>query len=177
MVHYPKQFRCSDGRVVAVRPVTLDDLDRLMAFFAALPAQDRLHLRVDVSQRELVRERLSPPPRWNVLRLVAGHGARIVAEASIEHRTYGFEAHVGEVRLIVAQDFRRTGLADFLGRQVLAHGIAEDLAKIEAHVMADQPAVIRCFEKLGFERTGTLHGFVKDLAGKDHDLLILALRT
>jgi ribosomal protein S18 acetylase RimI-like enzyme len=177
MVRYPTAFRCSDGRVVAVRPVTPEDLDRLMAFFEQLPTDDRMHLRVDVTQRDLVRQRLSPPPHWNVLRLVALQGERIVAEASVEHRTYGFEAHVGEMRLIVATDFRRTGLAHYLGRRIFAHGIAENLERIEAHVMEDRPAVVHCFEKLGFERIGSLRGFVKDIEGVDHDLLILALRT
>lgn len=177
MPHYPRAFRCSDGRVVAVRPVGLEDLDRLMEFFGQLSAEDRLHLRVDVTERDLVRRRLTPPPHWSALRLVALQGERIVAEATVEHPAFGFEAHVGEMRLIVAADFRRTGLAHYLARQILAHGITEDLTQIEVHVMDDQPAVIRCFEKIGFERVGTLRGFVRDVAGRDHNLLILSLRT
>jgi len=100
-----------------------------------------------------------------------------VAEASIEHRSFGFSAHVGEIRVIVAPDFRRTGLAGYLCRQLLAHGIAENLEKIEARLMEDQPAVIRFFEKLGFQRDGILKDFVKDIEGHNHDLLIMSLRT
>jgi RimJ/RimL family protein N-acetyltransferase len=147
----------------------------LLEFFVALPEDDRLHLRVDVTRRDIVERRMFPPPHWNVLRLVARAGGRIVAEASIEHRTYGFSAHVGQVRLIVAPELRGTGLAHFLGLQVLAHGVAENLAKIEVHLMHDQPAAIRCFERLGFEREGALEGFVKDVRGGYHDLLILSL--
>ena len=176
MVQYPKVFRSHDGRAVAVRPLAPEDLLPLLRFFTSLPEDDRLHLRVDVTQREIVERRMVPPAHWNVLRLVALAGERIVAEASIEHRTYGFESHSGQVRLIVAPDFRGIGLAGYLGLQVLAHGVAENLVKIEAHLMADQPAARRCFEKLGFEPEGTLAGFVKDVKGNEHDLLILALR-
>jgi len=177
MVRYPRVFKCRNGRAVAVRPLSADDLHPLCEFFAQLPDEDRLHLRVDVSQRDLVERRMQPPPYWNVLRLVALDADRIVAEASIEHRTYGFESHVGEVRLIVATDFRRTGLAHYLVRQILAHGITEDLERIEVHLMHDQPAVIHFFEKLGFEKEGLLQGFVKDIQGNYHDLLIMSLPT
>jgi len=176
MVQYPKVFRCRDGRAVQVRPLVPEDLVPLLEFFAALPEGDRLHLRVDVARRDIVERRMFPPPHWNVLRLIALLGDRIVAEASIEHRTYGFASHLGQVRLILAPDVRGTGLAHFLGLQVLAHGVAENLVKIEAHLMHDQPAAIRCFEKLGFEREGALEGFVRDVRGGYHDLLIMSLR-
>jgi len=177
MIRYPRAFKCRDGRVVAVRPLTPDDLEPLLEFFAALPEKDRLHLRVDVTQRDIVKRRLSPPPHWNALRLIALSDSRIVAEASIAHRTYGFESHVGEVRLIVAKDFRRTGLAYYMGRQILAHGIMENVERVEVHLMDDQIPVIRCFEKLGFEEEGVLKDFLKDIKGNYHNLLIMSLRT
>ncbi|MCK4413221.1 MAG: GNAT family N-acetyltransferase [Candidatus Eisenbacteria sp.] len=177
MVRYPRSLKCRNGKVVAVRPLRSDDLFPLLEFFGSLPEEDRLHLRVDVTQRDIVERRMNPPARWNVLRLVALAGERIVAEGSIEHRTFGLGSHVGEVRVIVAPDFRRTGLAEFLCRQILAHGIAEDLEKIEVHLMSDQPAVIHFFEELDFKEDGTLKGFVKDTKGKNHDLLIMSLRT
>jgi RimJ/RimL family protein N-acetyltransferase len=177
MVRYPKTFKCRNGKAVAIRPLRADDLFPLLEFFQSLPEEERLHLRVDVTQRDLVERRMTPPPHWNVLRLVAFGGEQIVAEASIEHRTYGFCSHVGEVRIIVAPEFRRTGLAEFLCRQILAHGITENLEKIEVRLMSDQPAVIHFFEKFDFQKDGTLQGFVKDTKGKNHDLLIMSLRT
>ncbi|MFH1144699.1 MAG: GNAT family protein [Candidatus Eisenbacteria bacterium] len=177
MVRYPRAFKCGNGKVVAVRPLARDDLFALCEFFAQLPAENRLHLRVDVTDRDIVERRMTPPPHWNVLRLVALGGDRIVGEASIEHRLHGLSTHVGEIRVIVAPDFRRTGLAGYLCRQLLGHAVTENLEKIEAHLMSDQPAVCRFFEKLGFQKDGTLAGFVKDIEGRNHDLLIMSLRT
>jgi len=174
---YPRVFKCGNGKVVAVRPLAPDDLFPLLEFFARLPAEDRLHLRVDVTDRDIVERRMRPPSHWNVLRLVALCGERIVAEATIEHAAHGFSAHVGEIRVIVAPDFRRTGLAGYLCRQLLAHGAVENLEKIEVRLMRDQPAGQRFFEKLGFQEDGLLRGFVKDIEGKNHDLLVMSLRT
>lgn len=177
MARYPRAFKCGNGKVVAVRPLAPADLFALCEFFVQLPASDRLHLRVDVTDRDIVERRMTPPPHWTAFRLVAAWGDRIVAEASLEHRLHGVSRHVGEIRVIVAPDFRRTGLAGYLCRQVLAHAVSEDLEKIEAHLMSDQPGVIRFFEKLGFQKDGILAGFVKDIAGRNHDLLIMSLRT
>ncbi len=177
MIRYPKVFKTRDGRVVLVRPATADDLDRLLDFFQRLPEEDRLYLRVDVTQRDIMVRRMNPPEHWSVLRLVPLFGEKIVGEAVIAHRAYGFESHVGEVRISIDPEFRRCGLATFLGHQIIAHAIVEDLEKLQAEIMDTQTPAIRCFEKLGFEKEGELKDFVKDIKGRCHNLLIMSLRT
>ncbi len=177
MIRYPKVFKGKDGRAVVVRLATSDDIEALLTFFTNLPEEDRLHLRVDVTQRDVMTRRMGPVPRWTVVRLIGLFGDQVVAEASISHRTYGFESHVGEMRLLVANDFRRSGLATFLGRQVFAHAIVMDLEKIEAEMMEDEDHAVCCAEELGFEREGVLKNFVKDIKGNYHDLLIMSLYT
>jgi RimJ/RimL family protein N-acetyltransferase len=132
---------------------------------------------VDVTQRDVMKRRLGPFRRWDVVRLVALFGDRVVGESSIAHRNYGFESHVGDLRLLVDPGFRSSGLATFLGRRIFAHAIDMDLEKIEAEVMEDDVHAVRCAEELGFEREGVLKGFVKDIKGNYHDLLIMALST
>lgn len=176
MMRYPKAFRCQDGRTVLVRPAVPGDLDALLEFFNSLPEEDMLHLRVDVTQRDVMKRRMDPPPHWAAVRLIALFGNQVVAEASLARRTFGFESHVGEVRLLVGPDYRSSGLASFLGRQIFAHAIVMDLEKVEAEMMADDEDAIRCAEQLGFEREGLLERFVKDIKGNYHDLLIMSLR-
>jgi RimJ/RimL family protein N-acetyltransferase len=177
MIRYPKVYRAKDGRAIVVRPASADDVTPLVEFFLSLPEEDRLHLRVDVTQRDVMHRRLKDQPHWEVVRLMGIFGNDVVAECSIAHRTYGFESHVGEMRLLVAPDFRRSGLATYLGRQIFAHAIMMDLEKIEAAVMADDAQSVRCIKQLGFEREGVLKGFVKDVQGNNHDLLMLSLST
>lgn len=177
MAYYPRAYKCRDGRVVAVRPLVRDDLEPLLRFFAALPEEDRLHLRVDVTQRDIVERRMMPPPHWNVVRLIAQQGPRIVAEASLANRSYGFGSHVGEERLLVAADFRHNGLGSYLARRMIGHAVAADLQKITVELMEDQTHVARFFEQLGFEREGVLADFVKDIRDRHHNLLVMSLRT
>ena len=157
--------------------VEADDLEGLLAFFTSLPEEDRLHMRVDVTQREVMQRRMGPAPRWEVLRLIGLFGDRVIAEATLSHRTFGFESHVGEVRLLVAEDFRSSGLATFLGRKIFAHAIVMDLEKLQAEVMEDDLHSVGCAEELGFEREGILKDFVKDIKGNYHNLLIMSLKS
>jgi len=177
MIRYPKVYRASDGRVVVIRPATGDDVNTLLEFFTSLPEEDRLHLRVDVTQRDVMRRRMMSRPHWEVVRLIGVYGNRVTAECSLARRTYGFESHVAEMRLLVAPDFRGSGLATYLGRQIFAHAIMMDVEKIEACTMADDLRAVRSAERLGFEREGVLRNFVKDIKGNNHDLLIMSLRT
>jgi len=175
VIRYPKVFRARDGRAIVVKTATPDDINPLLTFFTSLPEENRMHLRVDVTQRDVMRRRMTPPPRWSVVRLIGQFGDQVVAEASLSHRTYGLESHVGEVRLLVADDLRGTGLATFLGRQILAHAVIMDLEIIEAQLMEDDLHAVRCAERLGFEREGVLENFVKDIKGNYHNLLIMSL--
>ncbi len=177
MIRYPKVYRAKDGRAIVVRPSAAEDINPLLEFFSRLPEDDRLHLRVDVTQREVMRRRMLPRPHWEVVRLIGEFGDRVVAESSIAHRTYGFESHVGEVRVLVAPDFRGTGLATYLGRQLFAHAMLMDLQKVQACMMADDELAQRFAERLGFEPEGVLNSFVKDVQGNNHDLMVMSLST
>ena len=66
-----KMLRLKDGTQVLIRPMTLDDLDRAFAFFKGLPEEDRIFLRFDVTQRDLLEERIRMVETGKVKRLVA----------------------------------------------------------------------------------------------------------
>ena len=51
---YPKEAALKDGREVIIRPLSNGDFDMLTAFFSALPAEDRMFLRHDVTDPEVV---------------------------------------------------------------------------------------------------------------------------
>jgi hypothetical protein len=73
---YPKTVRLKDGSAVVVRPMQADDLDRSHRFFLALPEEDRLHLRADVTDREILKIRMENSDatlRWRLVRVEAAH--------------------------------------------------------------------------------------------------------
>ena len=60
-----------DGKKVIIRPLTSKDLDKLMAFYKTLPPEDRKYLRVDVTDRKIVAERIPRTDQGPVFRIIS----------------------------------------------------------------------------------------------------------
>jgi len=167
----------TNGNKVWIRQLEMDEFDKTFQFFNELPEKDRLYLRVDVSDPEVVRQRLKTNPLINMFRLVAMHEDRLVADATLRWPKHGWTSHVGEVRLIIAKDFRRIGLGTILYRKLFIQAVKEGLLKIEAHMMPQQESARKCVEKLGFREEGKLPGFVMDIDGHLQDLIIMSAQV
>ncbi|MBU2438904.1 MAG: hypothetical protein KKC69_07095, partial [Acidobacteria bacterium] len=59
-----------NGTAVHFRNLKPEDLDKLMMFYKALPEEDRRFLRIDVTNRDVVRKRLELMTEGQVVRLV-----------------------------------------------------------------------------------------------------------
>lgn len=176
MKQFPRIIILKEEVRVTIRPLVKEDVDRLMAFFNGMPASDRAYLRTDVRDRGMLEDRLEGPTDRNVFRIVANtDDGSIVAEGTLTHPRYGWTSHVGEIRLIVAREFQRKGLASIMARELLIKAVKIGLCKVEAWVMVEHMAGIRCFEKLGFEKEGILPKWVKDSEGRKQDLLIMSI--
>jgi RimJ/RimL family protein N-acetyltransferase len=174
MVEQGQIHTIADGTKVLIRNLTEEDFDKSFKFFTDLPEEDRFYLRVDVTDPEIVRHRLKCEEYLNVFRIVAEEEGRIVGDGVLEWPKFGWMAHVGELRTLVSEDFRRRGLATLLFRQLFIRGVREGLEKFEARMMVDQVRARKCVEKLGFTEEGILPGFVMDLKGESHDLVIMS---
>ena len=98
-----KEVKLKDGTGVLIRELSKDDVDRSFAFFEALPEEDRAYLRVDVTKRELVRQRIYTMESTGIHRLVAVVDDQIVADGALELQSLGWKEHMAELRLIVAR--------------------------------------------------------------------------
>ena len=105
-----RKVRLRDGTLVVIRPMTRNDADRSFAFFESLSPEDKAYLRRDVSQKEVVVERIRAMRSGNVKRMVALVDDRIVADAALELEPLAWKKHVAELRLIVASGYQRKGL-------------------------------------------------------------------
>ena len=54
MEKYPKEIHLKTRETLIIRPMEKDDLDALIAFFQSLPREDRMYLRSDVKQKEMM---------------------------------------------------------------------------------------------------------------------------
>ena len=98
-----KSETLKDGKKVTIRPLTLKDLDRLMVFYRSLPPEDRKYLRVDVTDRKVVAERIRLIDQGQVFRIIALYKDKIVADGALELSADEWRRHQGEVRLIVSR--------------------------------------------------------------------------
>ncbi len=173
LTDYPKEFTLKKGQKVTVRPMVKADQDKLYEFFKNLPEKDRHVLKDDVSKKETIQHWANSLNFDRVLPIVAECEGKIVGDATLHRPLHGWQRHVGEIRVVVAKEYRRMGLATLLCREIFELALKAGLDKIVAEMMADQKEAIRVFQRLGFLKEAVLNQHVMDLLGKKHDLLVM----
>lgn len=168
-----KKVRLKDGSEVLIREMRKDDLDRSFAFFRALPEEDRAYLRVDVTRREVVEERIHAMESGKTIRLVAIAGDQIVADGALELAAHGWTKHVAELRLIVAHPYQHKGLGMLMARELYGLAATNKVEEIMVEIMRPQVAALTIFKKLGFHQEAVLPDYVRDLSGKKQDLVLM----
>lgn len=163
-----------DGRRVSIRPVTPADGASLLAFYCALPEEDRLFLRDDVTRPEWLERFLRRMELGELTSLIALHEGVVTGETSLYRARHGWTRHVGEMRLAVAPEYRRAGLGTALARSLTKWAINEGVDKLVAQVVENQLPALRTLEKLGFNHEATLRNHVVDVRGFKRDLLVFA---
>jgi hypothetical protein len=118
MGRYPKTVCLNDGTEVLLRPIQQDDLDRSHRFFLTLPEEDRLHLKIDVTDRESVAIRMEPSDALDHWRLVALSGDEIIGDATLDQPRYGWRQHTAEIRCNIAHPFQSRGLGSIMLREL-----------------------------------------------------------
>lgn len=162
-----------NGKKVLIRGLTGKDLDRLMVFYRGLPPEDRRYLRVDVTDRKVVAERLHLIDQDKVFRIIALYRDKIIADGALELSGETWRRHQGEVRLIVARPFRRKGLGTLMVRELYFLASARNVATIVAKMMRPQKGAQTIFHRLGFREEALLPDYVRDLTGRTQDLLVM----
>lgn len=162
-----------DGRTVHIRPLLATDTDASLAFFGGLPPEERRYLRRDVTDPEVVLARIRENDSCEVERLVTVYDDMIVADGSFEREQYGWGEKIGQIRLIVAPDFRRSGLGSALARLLYVIANNHDVARINVRMLRPQAAARDIFRRLGFREEFILPDHVRDLEGNLQDLVLM----
>jgi len=162
-----------DGQKVIIRSLVFQDLDKLMKFYRTLPLEDRKYLRVDVTDRDIVSQRIKMAEAGNIHRIVAVFNGKIVADGALELSGEEWRRHQAEIRVIVARPFRRKGLGLVMMRELYFLAAEKNVEKVVAKMMRPQKEAQTICRKLGFREEALLPDYVRDLSGKTQDLLIL----
>jgi L-amino acid N-acyltransferase YncA len=162
-----------DGTKVTIKNLTIDDLDRLMSFYRTLPEEDLKYLRVDVTNRNIVKQRIEFADAGDIFRIIALKGDSIIADGALELTTEERSRHQGELRVIVAEEFRRKGVGMIIMRELYFLAIEKKVEKVVAKMMKPQVAARNICKTLGFHEELVIPDDVKDQTGKSQDLVIM----
>ena len=162
-----------DGTKVKVRELRFDDLDRLMKFYSDLTPEDRKYLRVDVTDRKIVEQRIKLMESEKVYRLVALLEDEIIADGALELSSEEWRKHQGELRVIVARSYQHKGLGMIMVREMYFLAVEKNVETIVVKMMRPQIAAQHIFRKLGFREEHLIRDYVQDLSGLKQDLLIM----
>jgi RimJ/RimL family protein N-acetyltransferase len=175
MDEYPKEVSLKTGQKLTLRLLNEDDIDLLFQFFRALPEQDRMYLRSDVTKRENIVRRFGTLNHDKVYPVIALDRDSIVAIGSLWRAEFGWMRNLGEIRVVVSPDFQRKGLCTILTREIFFYALTTDLYKIQAELMEDQVGALNAFERLGFKKETVLRKHVTDINGERVNLVIMSL--
>ncbi|MCK4303295.1 MAG: GNAT family N-acetyltransferase [Candidatus Eisenbacteria sp.] len=173
MGSFPKTAHLKDGTEVVLRPLHKDDLDRSHQFFLALPEEDRLYLRMDVTDRQNVGIRMEHSDaveRWSLVALL---GEKIIGDAFLLQPRHGWKQHTAEIRCVVAHSYQGRGLGTIMLKELFQEATRRRVEKVIGAVTAEETSGKRIVEALGFRQEMIRHNHMRSLHGELHDVIIM----
>jgi GNAT superfamily N-acetyltransferase len=170
---YPQSVSLEDGTPINLRPLLKRDEAALLEYFGSLPPEDRLCLKEDVTDPKVIENWIYELDYDNVLPLIALHDGHIVGDATLHFNPIGWTKHQGEVRLTTSTRYRVRGLGTILVQNLIDIASRLGLEQISIEIPPVLDKAFYLFEKMGFKKMAHLQGFVKDLEGKESDLVLM----
>jgi len=155
---------------VEVRSLVPDDVGALTEFFANVPEGDRTFFKEDVADPAVIAGWVAVADRHRLIALVDGDVAGYAAVL----KGIGGSSHVGELRLVIAPEYRHRGIGRLLAQRAVVEALELGVVKLVVDILAGQDRLYGMFIKLGFEQEGRLRRHVRSASGETHDLLVLS---
>jgi RimJ/RimL family protein N-acetyltransferase len=163
-----------DGKQVTFRLMAPSDRDGVIEFAKALPKEDLMFLRTDITQASTVDAWMSYLKSGRTISVVAEVDGKIAGYSSIHLNDATWTRHVGELRVLVGREARGLGLGKRLTNEAFAIAKDLNLKKITAQMSTDQRSARQVFEHIGFRPEALLADHVMSRDGQTHDLLIMS---
>ncbi len=171
---YPHTITLRNGALVTLRLMTSFDAERIVSFAHSLPADDLLHLRLDITDPAVVKEWVRNLEAKKTVTVIAETGEEMAGYAILHHHVVTWQRHLGEIRILLKPEFRSQGLGRTLAEEVISIAQDLELSKVVAQMMPDQPGARAMFLRLGFQTEALLPDFVIDRSGQTRDLIVMA---
>ena len=170
---YPKNITLKDRTQYVLRPSTKDDMEILWNFFQEIPENDKLFLKDNVAEKDVVEAWCNSLNYESVLPLLALHDGKLAGDATLHTHHQTWIKHIGKIRVTIHPQYRNRGLASMLVKELIEIASKTDLEILDAEFMSEQESAINAFKKLGFKELALMDQYVIDTAGKPHDYIIL----
>jgi RimJ/RimL family protein N-acetyltransferase len=171
---YPRELKLQNGKRIELRLADRSQRDELLAFARALPKQDLMFLRMDITDPGNIDEWLRNIELGRTVTVLAYDGEKLAGWASLHHNEVLWTRHVGEIRTIVGAAYRNMRLGVRLVEEIFEVGKDMGLRKITAQMMSDQRGARAAFERIGFRPEALLADYAVDAEGQMHDMLIMS---
>lgn len=171
---FPREVRMDNAKTLQLRLMGRADRDEIVRFAQALPKQDLLFLRTDITDPRMVDEWIAKADANRSVAILAYDGDRLAGYATLHHDEVLWTRHVGEIRTNVGADYRGIRLGARLVEEMFAIAKEIGLKKITANMTSDQKAARATFERIGFRPEALLADHVVDAEGRMHDMLIMS---
>jgi RimJ/RimL family protein N-acetyltransferase len=159
----PSPFRqlsaLRDGRPVLIRAARADDRERLVTAFTGLDRQTiytrYFSYRKSLSETELSRLDEADSSRYILLVATLGSGNEetIIAGASCVVTEATGPVPTAELAFMVEEDYQRQGLAGQMLAAICGLARQRGIARLEADVLAENPAMLAVFRRSGLPMT------------------------
>jgi len=170
---YQKEVLLKDATKVFLRPMVAEDIDPLNEFFKAVPKDELRYLREDVTNISVVRGWADTLDYKRVLPVLALKDGKIIGDATLHRRTFGWKWHVGMVRAFIHKDFRRVGLGHLMIEEIVDIARELGLEKLITELPDINIPAINAFRKAGFERAAVIPNLVKDRENRPVDVVVM----
>jgi len=170
---YPRQVRLQNGRTFEFRLMDKEKED-ILALARALPREDILFLRMDITDPRVVDEWVRNIGSGRTVTVLAYDGKKLAGYASLHHNEVTWTRHVGEIRINVGPEYRSIRLGARLAEEIFQAAKDLGLKKITAHMTSDQKGARATFERIGFRPEALLADYVVDQENRTHDMLIMS---
>lgn len=173
MKGYPRTVRLGTGEEVTLRPAEPSDEQLLLRFFGEIPEEDRLFLKDDVTDPEVIKRWMSNMDHSRVLPMLALVDGKVIGDGTLHRNAYGWSQHVAEVRVVVAKGWQRKGVGQVLIHDLLQIATEEGIEILEGQVLEGQHGAQRALEALGFHVETVLRDRGRDRSGRKRNVLVL----
>ena len=168
-----KSIKLPDATELTIRDISKNDIDALMNFFCGLSAEDRRYLRIDVTNRKTVEQRLNLMAFGYHFRIGAFLGDALVAEGALELPFEEWRRNQGEIRVLVSGPFQRRGVGMLLMKELYCLSLRQQVDTVVIWMMKPQVGAQSLARKMGFHDVSILPDYVRDQDGIMQDLIIM----